>query len=61
MHEAGLHPDNIEMHANNRTRWKNQIKVRMEQTREWEKHMTRKHRDNKQKVENITRNMKMNQ
>ena len=34
--EAGLDPDNVEMYARDRNRWMNQIKIRMEQIREWE-------------------------
>ena len=60
MREAGIDQDNVEIYASNRTRLKNKIKVRMEQIREWEGHMTRKHKDNEQEVENITGNMKKN-
>ena len=35
-------------------------KIRMEQIREWEEKMSRKHRGNEQEVENITRNRKIN-
>ena len=52
--EADLDPDNVEMHARDRNRWKNQIKIRMEQMREWEEQMARRHRDNGQEVENVT-------
>ena len=55
MLEAGLDPDNVEMHARDRNRWENQIKIRMEQIREREEQMARKHRDNEQ-VEKIARN-----
>ena len=47
VHEAGLGLDNVEMYARDRNRWKNQIKIRMEQ-------MARRHRDNEQEVENVT-------
>ena len=56
--EAGLDPDNVEMHARDRNRWKNQIKIRMEQIKEWEERIARKHRDNDKEVEKITRNGK---
>ena len=58
--EAGIDPDNVEIHANNRTRWKKQIKVRMKRIREWEEHTARKHGNNEQEVESMTRNMKRN-
>jgi len=35
-------------------------KIRMEQMREWEEKMSRRHRGNEQEVENITRNRKRN-
>ena len=31
MCEAGLDPDNVKMYAKDRNRWKNQIKIRMQQ------------------------------
>ena len=58
--EAGLDPDNVEMYARDRNKWKNQIKIRMEEIREWEEQMAGKHRGNEQEVENITRNRKIN-
>jgi len=58
--EAGLDPDNVEMYARDRNKWKNQIKIRMEEIREWEEQMAGKHRSNEQEVENITRNRKIN-
>ena len=60
MHEAGLDPDNVEMYARDRNRWKNQIKIRREQIIEFEEQMARKHRGKEQEVENITRNRKRN-
>ena len=60
MREAGFDLDNMEMSARDRNRWKNQIKIGMEQIREWEEQMARKHRDNDQEVDNITRNLKRN-
>ena len=60
MREAGLDPDNMEMYARDRNRWKNQIKIRMKKIREWEEQMARKHRDNEQEVENIERHGKRN-
>ena len=60
MREAGLGRDNVEMYARDRNRWKNQIKIRMEQIREWGEQMARRHRGNEQEVENITRNRKRN-
>ena len=39
--ETGLDPDNMDMHARDRNRWKNQIKIRMERIREWEEQMAR--------------------
>ena len=56
--ETGLDPDVVEMYARDRNRWKNQIKIRMEQIREWEEQMARRHTDNEQEMENITRNRK---
>ena len=58
--EAGLNQDNVKMYARDRNRCKNQIKIRMEQIREWEEQMARRHRGNEQEVENITRNRKRN-
>ena len=50
----------MEIYARDRNRWKNQIKIRMVQIREWEEQMARKHRDNEQEVENVTGNRKRN-
>ena len=48
------------MYARDRNRWKNQIKIRMEQIREWEEQMARKPRDYEEEVENVTGNRKRN-
>ena len=60
MREAGLDLDSMEMYARDRNGWKNKIKIGMEQIREWEEQMARKHRDSDQELENITRNLKRN-
>ena len=46
MREVGIDPDDVDVHARDRNRRKNQIKIRIEQTREWEERMAREHTDN---------------
>ena len=50
----------MDTYARDRNRWKNQIKIRMEQIREWEEQMSRKHKDTEQEVENVIGNRKRN-
>ena len=57
--EAGRDPD-MKMYARDRDRWKNQIKIRKEQVREWEDQIERKNKDTEHEVENVTGNRKGN-